>query len=247
MISGLSGIILCDFDGTVSSEDICDRILASYGGNGWREIDASFENKEISFEEMNRRFVEGLTCTPEALESFISENIALRNGFLDFYDFVQQNNYGFIILSNGWSIYLQKALNEMPLFFVESLEDIDAPLLLNRGALPFMCNKVSARGSMFVFQPHALKSRMAAPDKLRVAQYLREKYSVPIIAIGNGTSDYGLARVADVVFATDGLLRYCEKEFIPFIGFDSFLDIKGHLKLMLSAGGSNISELMADN
>jgi hypothetical protein len=49
-----------------------------------------------------------------------------------------------------------------------------------------------------------------------------------IIFIGDGVSDLAAAREADVLFARKGLRleEYCIENKIPYIGFDSFSDIK---------------------
>lgn len=53
-----------------------------------------------------------------------------------------------------------------------------------------------------------------------------------IVFIGDGVSDLAAAREADVLFARRGLRleEYCQEHKIPYIPFDSFLDIKREIE-----------------
>jgi len=60
--------------------------------------------------------------------------------------------------------------------------------------------------------------------------------SVPLVVfIGDGVSDLAAAREADVLFARKGLRleEYCIENNIPFVPYDTFLDIKRDLQRII--------------
>ena len=54
-----------------------------------------------------------------------------------------------------------------------------------------------------------------------------------IVFIGEGYSDRCPARYADIVFAKDELLSYCQQENISYFEYQSFSDITKRLQKML--------------
>ena len=68
------------------------------------------------------------------------------------------------------------------------------------------------------------------------AEELSDENEVPlIIFIGDGVSDLAAAREADVLFARKGLRleEYCIEHQIPYIGFDSFTDVKKEVEKIM--------------
>jgi 2-hydroxy-3-keto-5-methylthiopentenyl-1-phosphate phosphatase len=51
-----------------------------------------------------------------------------------------------------------------------------------------------------------------------------------IVYIGDGHSDCCPARYADIVYAKDTLLKYCEKENITYHRFETFRDVLRHFQ-----------------
>ena len=47
----------------------------------------------------------------------------------------------------------------------------------------------------------------------------------PVILVGDGKSDYCLAKHADIVFAKGKLITHCEQENIPFHRFQTFAEV----------------------
>ncbi|MFP4452813.1 MAG: hypothetical protein ACLFPI_05525 [Desulfobacterales bacterium] len=56
------------------------------------------------------------------------------------------------------------------------------------------------------------------------------------IVIGDGMTDYNMARNADIVFARSSLARYLEKSGIDLIRWEDFNDIRKELKQRLGKG-----------
>jgi hypothetical protein len=68
------------------------------------------------------------------------------------------------------------------------------------------------------------------------AEELSDDNEIPLIVfIGDGVSDLAAAREADVLFARKGLRleEYCIEHQIPFIGFDTFSDVKKEVEKII--------------
>jgi 2-hydroxy-3-keto-5-methylthiopentenyl-1-phosphate phosphatase len=56
-----------------------------------------------------------------------------------------------------------------------------------------------------------------------------------IVYIGEGYSDRCPARFADIIFAKDELLRFCQRENISYFAYATFADIQDRMKDIVNA------------
>jgi 2-hydroxy-3-keto-5-methylthiopentenyl-1-phosphate phosphatase len=61
--------------------------------------------------------------------------------------------------------------------------------------------------------------------KCKIAEELSANVGGPVILVGDGKSDYCLAKHADIVFAKGKLITHCEQENIPFHRFQTFAEV----------------------
>jgi 2-hydroxy-3-keto-5-methylthiopentenyl-1-phosphate phosphatase len=66
--------------------------------------------------------------------------------------------------------------------------------------------------------------------KCQIAEQLSADVGGPVVLVGDGKSDYCLAKHADIVFAKGKLITYCEQENIPFRRFQTFSEVLGVVK-----------------
>lgn len=222
----MKAIFLCDFDGTITEQDVYDRILDNFATGDWETYGHAYDVNQITFEAMNTGFVNSLMCTQDSLAKFISEYIRIRPGFVAFQSFLKERNISFAILSGGLDLYIRAILPEESLYFVDSVADLECALDGSKG-IPVLCNKVFEKdGGGYNFVCHPVKNDRWAPDKAFIAKHLKKKFQVPVIYAGDGASDYDVAEVADFVFATSALVEHCKKKSIGFHSFANFNDVK---------------------
>lgn len=218
-------MIICDFDGTVTEEDVCDEIMEKFGSPAWRSIGEQYAKGIISHEVMNKDFVTSLKVSPEELVIFLKQKIKIREGFSKFLAFCQQHNILLIIVSGGWDFYIRAILKDINLYFVQSVNDLSC---VSINTVPIICNNLSFNREMNSWQikfSALTGSQNCTPNKRDVIDYLRSCEVKNIIVVGDGTSDHDLARAADFVFSRNGLTQYCESNGVSHLEFSSFIDI----------------------
>ena len=230
----MQAIILCDFDGTTALQDVCDEVLNKFGHTDWAKFGQAYDAGEISHKEMNHLFVEQLRCTPEELSAFLKSEIVIRKGFEEFYSFVRLNDIGIILLSGGWDFCIRTVMQNFKVSFPDDIKALDNELA-NRQNLPTICNGIDMNNGSYNLLPHPYESQKCTPDKAKIAQELKSQYGVPIICIGDGSTDYDITQIADITFATGSLSKHCEKNGLRFIPFTTFHEIKEALEKLLSA------------
>lgn len=232
MSTDMKAIVLCDFDGTITNKDVYDSILKTFSDGSFQSFGEKYDSKKITFEKMNKGFVTGLRCSAPELDRYIQDNISIRLGFSDFLYFLSSEKIGLTIVSCGLDLYIRQVLKEYDLSFVDSLEQIGNTL--EGKAIAIACNKVVQTNLGRKFVSYPVKNDRWAPDKARIGSYLITQYGVPVICIGDGPSDFELARISDFVFATSALADYCLESGISFLPFKNFNDIAGAILKILS-------------
>ncbi|EKE10597.1 MAG: hypothetical protein ACD_15C00235G0003 [uncultured bacterium] len=222
-------VVVCDFDGTITNQDACDQILATFANGDWQAVGKSYEEGAISHAEMNTRFIEMLTVSPKELELFIKRNIKVREDFNDFILACKRLGIMPVIISSGWDSYIKTLLSDLNVVFPKSLEDLSS---LQSDCLPVVCNHIrfdEASASWQVEFPFA-GSQQSSPDKTAIVNHLRNQGVKNIIAVGDGLSDRGMARAADLVFSRDILTEYCKGQGIETVEFDTFGEVESAIE-----------------
>src|SRR5579863_2188654 len=93
-------LILCDFDGTISTVDTTDLLLQKHASPEWKHWESLWENGEITSQECMKRQVELIDASLKDIDSF-AKDISIEKDFSDFYYFCKRNGYTFATLSDG--------------------------------------------------------------------------------------------------------------------------------------------------
>lgn len=204
--------ILCDFDGTVTVEEVSTTLLDQFTGREWRKADQDLLAGRISLREtMAHEF--SLLCAPRAeMEDFV-KRIHIRKGFAGLVRAARTHHAPLYIVSEGLDFYIAAFLKA---------KRIDAAFRANHA--------VFARRGIIVEHPFS-DDRCGRCGTCKLAQIrnLKRKGYVTVF-IGDGISDWCPAGHADLLFARGGLLRYCRKERIGCIPYRSFNDILCELR-----------------
>ena len=209
--------ILCDFDGTISLDDTTDTLLKSFAKNGWEDIEEQWENGIIGSQLCMKNQIELLDMSVSDFHSCL-DKIELDSSFLDLLNFCTNNDIQLTIVSDGLDLAIQYLLQKN-----------------NLGHFPIVSNKLiqTDEFSWSLQFPNANPLCIAASGtcKCQVAEQYRHQKK--IILIGDGRSDFCLAKNADYVFAKASLTRHCEEHGIPFQPIHSLSDSISHLESFL--------------
>ncbi len=202
--------IFVDFDGTISSIDIGREIFLNFGNiQKAVEIILNLHDGNISsrqcWEELikNVQFVE-----PEKLNELI-DRIPIDNSFHTFVQFCKSNDIEVFILSDGFDLYIDRVLKRE-----------------NLNWIPFYSNTLRIEKNKFVAQFKYYNSDYPSSSNPKM-QHIIDNSSDDdyTIYIGDGNSDKEAAQYCDLIFAKDGLLKFCEANRISFFPYKNFNDV----------------------
>lgn len=201
-------IFFTDFDGTVTQVDTCYTMVQAFAKGDWESLNDLWEQKKLDTEEVARRTFALFDTDPKALDELLA-TLEIDPGFPSFARAVRKKGDRLYILSDGYDYCIRSILRR------EGLGDI-----------PFYSNCLEISGRSF-----GMTSGRRNPDcgicgtcKRSLMRELRDGAG-QVIYIGDGASDQCAGAAAEILFAKDGLARYCIRQDIPFHPFKTFFDI----------------------
>jgi 2-hydroxy-3-keto-5-methylthiopentenyl-1-phosphate phosphatase len=211
-------VIMCDFDGTITSFDTADYILRRFAEGDWELYDRMLDEERISLEEcMVRQF--SLVHVPErTIIDELEKTATIRPKFSELVHFCDRNRIPFFIVSAGLDFVIYHYLDKMGL---RSL------VRMHSGTSFFDGHKI-----VFAFpQLVNLESKSFKDDLVKSYQ----GRGIKVIYIGDGLSDLVAARQADIRFAVTGmrLERTLKEEGLVFESFEDFAIVEQGLKTYL--------------
>lgn len=187
-------LIQCDFDGTITEDDISFMLLDAFAQGNWREIFEQYRQNKITVGEFNTRAFAMVRATRAELVGVARERIRLRRGFPELISYCRRRGFRFVIVSNGLDFYIAAILKDA------GLEDIEVYAAKTR------------------FYQRGLKVQYIGPDSTPLMSDFKEAYTkaflkqgYKMVYVGNGPSDVAPARHAQYVFARDGMLDGCRE------------------------------------
>jgi len=208
-------LILCDFDGTISTRDMGYALLNQFSSGDWEAIDREFCEGKIGSKEAYSRIAKIIKGDEEAILDFIRKYSSIDPYFTAFYQYCQEADIDLKIVSDGLDFYIKTILD------IHHLSEI-----------PFYANDTHLLGmeGMGISFPHCNEEcGLCGTCKKKLVQLHRKDYDF-ILFIGNGLSDRCGAREADFVFAKGSLYAYCIDQDITCHFFQNFQEILGDLK-----------------
>lgn len=201
-------LIQCDFDGTLTEEDISFLILDTFADGDWRCYLEQYKNNQISVGHFNTLAYRMVKKDEAALIQFVNEKTELRPGLKELVDYCQKRNFRFTIVSNGMTFYIQT-------------------LLKNTGI-----NGVEVYAAQAEFNNNGIEARYIGPDGKEIQNGIKEAYikyflndGWRVISIGNGASDIPAAKLAHYAFATEPMLSLCREMKFDCLPFEKLDDI----------------------
>lgn len=194
--------IYCDFDGTITQKDVVNAFYEEYADPSWTKSEDLWTEGKITSKENTSIQVKLLKeVTNEQLESFL-KNIELTDGFIEFYNFLKENNIELVILSDGFDYFIKRTLE------LNGIKDIK-----------IFANHLIYKDNKFDIEfPNENKDCKIGAGMCKCKKIKEKDYCY----IGDGTSDLCVAKSAKHLFATKSLYKYCVKNDIQNIYFENF-------------------------
>ena len=209
-------LVQCDFDGTITEEDVSFMLLDAFADRDWRQLSREYQEGKMSVGRFNTRAFAMIKADRESLLEIARDNMKIRPGFHKLLACCRSKGFRFVIVSNGLDFYIEEILRGI------GLADIEVFAAKTR------------------FHPDGLKVQYIGPDGSRLEDnfkgayvnlFLKEGYR--IIYLGNGTSDLSPARQCHYIFATGNLLTHCKQtnlDCTPFTDFHQVIKALEHLQ-----------------
>ncbi len=187
-------ILQCDFDGTITIDDVSFLLLDKFAEGDWRKILARYREDKLTVGEFNRRVFSMVKASREEMTDYMRRHLKLRAGLPELVDTCKKLRFRFVIVSNGLDFYIEQILKDMGLAGVEF------------------------HAAETVFSPQGLEVRYVCPDGKEVDEGFKEAYmrmylgqGYRTIYVGNGYSDFPAASLAHEIYGIDSLLEHCRK------------------------------------
>jgi 2-hydroxy-3-keto-5-methylthiopentenyl-1-phosphate phosphatase len=207
-IMRLAMLIQCDFDGTITEEDVSFMLLDAFAQGDWREWLEHYRQNKISVGEFNTRAFAMVKATRAELLEVARDKVRLRAGLHELVSYCRRRGFRLVIVSNGLDFYITAILKDA------GLGDIEVYAAKTR------------------FHRRGLKVQYIGPDNTPLLSGFKDAYTklflkqgYRIIYVGNGPSDVAPAVHAHHVFARDGMLDGCREINLKCTPFDDLNDI----------------------
>ena len=211
----MRSLVQCDFDGTITEEDISFLLLDAFAQGDWRRLLRKYQERKISVGEFNTRAFAMVKADKNVLLGALEGRVKVRAGFRELVDYCRQQGFRLVIVSNGVDFYINAILKDL------GLGDLEVH---------------AAQAS---FHPAGMKVQYVGPDGKRLEDGFKEAYiqsflklGYSVIYIGNGDSDLAPAKHAHRVFATGDLLACTKENNLHCRPFEDFEDVVRDLKQM---------------
>lgn len=201
-------LIQCDFDGTITEEDVSFMLLDAFAQGDWREWLQHYREHKISVGEFNTRAFAMIKAGKAELIAVARDKVRLRAGLHEMVGYCRSRGFRFVIVSNGLDFYISAILKDV------GLRDIEV------------------YAAKTWFYQRGLRVQYIGPDNTPLASDFKEAYTrvflrqgYRLVYVGNGPSDIAPAVLAHHVFATDGLLECCQETNLKCTPFNDLNDI----------------------
>ena len=206
MVTSTRWTIHCDFDGTISREDVTDVLLARFADPRWRDIEAAWVRGEIGSRECMATQVALLDVGRDELDAWLA-SIEIDPSFSAFVDVAHGAGIEVVVVSDGIDHVIRSILRR------HRLETV--PVRANRLV------QVGERSWRLEF-PFGRDDCERLSGNCKCALMRAAQTKGRVLYIGDGASDFCVAPHADALFAKDALLTFARERGLPHVSMASF-------------------------
>ena len=190
-----------DFDGTVTEDDLLDRIARDFGDPAvYQEVEDGLDAGTMPLREVIMREFAPVTAPLDVVVAWVLEHARVRAGLREFVERAQAAGWEVHVVSSGFHELIEPVLER---------EGVDVELHANR---------VDPR-------PDGWRVEWRYPDGCEHCGESCKRALLPkgyVVYVGDGYSDRCAALASDRVFATRGLASYLSQQGKPFEPFSDF-------------------------
>ena len=201
-------LIQCDFDGTITEEDVSFLLLDGFAQGDWQQLLRNYKEHRISVDHFNTQAFAMVQADRRTLLEAIKGKVKVRPGFDKLASYCSRRSFRLVIVSNGLDFYIKAILRELG---PEGIE---------------------VYAAQTQFYADGLKVKYIGPDGRQLDDGLKEAYiksflkaGYRVIYVGNGDSDINPAKYAWQILARDELLAYCRENQLACKSFDDLNDV----------------------
>ena len=216
--------ILCDFDGTISVEDVIDSLLDRFGRPGWEALEQDWRAGRIGSRECMSGQVALLDMAREELDLHL-DGLWIDHAFPAFVARARQLKTPIRVVSDGLDYAIHRILGRY------GLDD-----------LPLAANHLAPATPPLQWQltsPFKREGCSSGTCKCACVAEARTGGAKTLL-IGDGASDFCAADRVDFVFAKHRLIEHCRATGIPYVPITGFEDALELLPRLLD--GSLLAE-----
>ena len=201
-------VVLTDFDGTISLEDVTDLRLERFAKEGWREIEALWTRGEIGSRACMAAQVSLLDLSQTELDTWLT-SIEIDPAFVTFVDAARSQGMAVIVVSDGLDYVIESILRRNGF-----------------GSIPIVANRLvqTSERSWRLDFPHAQNDCVKASGTCKCALLKAQQHSHSVLFIGDGASDFCVAHHADALLAKGRLIEYAQQQSIAHVPMNDFGD-----------------------
>ena len=217
----MSLAVLCDFDHTITTEDVTDTLLARHALPQWHDIEALWEKGHIGSRACMEQQIALLRATPAQVDA-VADSIRIDPYFKAFANECALNDIPLIIISDGLDYVIKHILKTHGL---SHLRVIASHLQHTEGD----------RWELTAPFANAGCSSGASTCKCTMSRQMRSLTGASkILYVGDGRSDFCVSlEEADFILAKDSLLNYCREQDLPHQPYTNFADASRLMKSLL--------------
>ncbi|WP_051356534.1 HAD-IB family phosphatase [Azorhizobium doebereinerae] len=209
-----------DFDGTICPIDTTDFLLETFADPAWLDIEARWQAGEINSRDCLAGQVALIRARPEEIDAALA-GIALDPAFADFLQAARAIGAHVSVVSDGFDRSIRTLL---------AAAGID---------LPVACNRLVQAGADRWRAEFGAEDATCSNGTCKCAAVQPKDGLAPprVILVGDGRSDFCLARRADFVLAKGRLATFCAAEGIAHRPISGFADARAYLTTLHPAQG----------
>jgi 2,3-diketo-5-methylthio-1-phosphopentane phosphatase len=215
--------VVCDFDGTIATEDVTDSLLARFADPAWTRFEEDWHAGRIGSRECMASQTALIRATRAELDTHL-DGIGIDPFFADFAALCRRARIPLTVVSDGLDYAIRRILGRHGL--------ADLPVISNRLI-------VVTDGRYKLGFPNARGDCRAVSGTCKCAVFAAVPRSRRTILIGDGASDFCAALEADFVFAKGSLLDHCAKHALAHQAFADFGEVRERFCAFLDIRDTN--------
>ena len=204
--SNHSTSIVLDFDGTITEDDLLDRIAREFGDpTVYQQVEEGLHAGTVTLQECITREYEPVTLPLDEAVAWVLERVRVRPGLPELVAFARERGWSVSVLSSGFEEMIR------PVLAAAGVDGVDV-----------FANSIDARPDGWRVQ---WRDETVCAECSEACKRAGLPADGEVVYVGDGISDRCAARAADRVFATRGLARYFDEHDLPYESFDDFHDV----------------------